>query len=236
MKNARRRRRPRAGPGRRLLRPCPHCAIAIGERGRPCGHRAVAASEVFASLALWCLAAVDAGASAVDAPRLNVVKLGRRCAPCRFDGVSVIVQNKGGGHGEIGFHLAKNLAGQGPHGDHRAGQRRQKEACPSPKYGELPSSVNVEWVDTLDASAVEAACGDKATVLRQQLEETGGRRAHHLRGEKSDAFYSFVSSAGMYAAKGMLKEEKKVKDPPTGQREVEICVGINHAAVRLRQR
>ena len=29
--------------------------------------------------------------------------------------------------------------------------------------------------------------------------------------KKSDAFYSFVSSAGMYAAKGMLKEEKKVK-------------------------
>merc|ERR1711924_304427 len=42
--------------------------------------------------------------------------------------------------------------------------------------------------------------------------------------KKSDAFYSFVSSAGMYAAKGMLKEEKKVKDPPTGQREVEMAL------------
>ena len=28
----------------------------------------------------------------------------------------------------------------------------------------------------------------------------------------------------MYAAKGMLKEEKKVKDPPTGQREVEMAL------------
>ena len=27
-------------------------------------------------------------------------------------GHAVIVQNKGGGHGEIGYHLAKNLAGK----------------------------------------------------------------------------------------------------------------------------
>merc|ERR1711968_158463 len=92
----------------------------------------------------------------------------------------------------------------------------KKEALPFSKYGELPSSVNVEWVDTSDASAVEAACGDKAThVFDNNSKKPGDAAPIISAAKKSDAFYSFVSSAGMYAAKGMLKEEKKVKDPPT---------------------
>jgi len=85
--------------------------------------------------------------------------------------------------------------------------------------------VNVEWVDTSDASAVEAAVGDKAThVFDNNSKKPGDAAPIISAAKKSDAFYSFVSSAGMYAAKGMLKEEKKVKDPPTGQREVEMTL------------
>ncbi len=148
---------------------------------------------------------------------------------CRFDGVSRSqVQNKGGGHGEIGFHLAKNLADKDLTVTIVQDSAAKKEALPFSKYGELPSSVNVEWVDTIDASAVEAACGDKAThVFDNNSKKPGDAAPIISAAKKSDAFYSFVSSAGMYAAKGMLKEEKKVKDPPTGQREVEICVEIS---------
>ena len=154
------------------------------------------------------------------------------------------MQNKGGGHGEIGFHLAKNLADKDLTVTIVQDSAAKKEALPFSKYGELPSSVNVEWVDTSDASAVEAACGDKAThVFDNNSKKPGDAAPIITAAKKSDAFYSFVSSAGMYAAKGMLKEEKKVKDPPTGQREVEICVGINQCvgcwlrrAVRNRHR
>ena len=140
-------------------------------------------------------------------------------------GHAVIVQNKGGGHGEIGFHLAKNLADKDLTVTIVQDSAAKKEALPFSKYGELPSSVNVEWVDTSDASAVEAACGDKAThVFDNNSKKPGDAAPIISAAKKSDAFYSFVSSAGMYAAKGMLKEEKKVKDPPTGQREVEMAL------------
>ena len=122
------------------------------------------------------------------------------------------MQNKGGGHGEIGFHLAKNLADKDLTVTIVQDSAAKKEALPFSKYGELPSSVNVEWVDTSDASAVEAACGDKAThVFDNNSKKPGDAAPIISAAKKSDAFYSFVSSAGMYAAKGMLKEEKKVK-------------------------
>ena len=51
------------------------------------------------------------GADAVRGCRRNVGCAADVYPMCRFDGVSRSqVQNKGGGHGEIGFHLAKNLA------------------------------------------------------------------------------------------------------------------------------
>jgi len=141
-------------------------------------------------------------------------------------GHAVIVQNKGGGHGEIGFHLAKTLAEDKDLTvtivqDAAA----KKEALPFSKYGELPSTVSVEWVDTSDAGAVEAACGDKAThVFDNNSKKPGDAAPIIAAAKKSDAFYSFVSSAGMYTAKGMLQEENPVKDPPTGQREVELTL------------
>ena len=52
---------------------------------------------------------------------------------------------------------------------------------------------------------------DAAAVTRTFRRDESGR-------------YAFVSSAGMYTAKGMLKETKAIKDPPTGQREVELTL------------
>lgn len=138
-------------------------------------------------------------------------------------GHAVIVQNKGGGHGEIGFHLAHALAAKDLTVKIVQDSAAKKEALPFSKYGDLPSTVTVEWVDTGDAAAVEAACGDKAThVFDNNSKKPADAAPIIAAAKKSDAFYSFVSSAGMYTAKGMLKETKKVKDPPTGQREVEM--------------
>ena len=105
------------------------------------------------------------------------------------------MQNKGGGHGEIGFHLAKNLADKDLTVTIVQDSAAKKEALPFSKYGELPSSVNVEWVDTSDASAVEAACGDKAThVFDNNSKKPGDAAPIISAAKKSDAFYSFVSS------------------------------------------
>ena len=119
--------------------------------------------------------------------RLNVVE--PRWSPAQ-------VQNKGGGHGEIGFHLAKNLADKDLTVTIVQDSAAKKEALPFSKYGELPSSVNVEWVDTSDASAVEAACGDKAThVFDNNSKKPGDAAPIISAAKKSDAFYSFVSSS-----------------------------------------
>ena len=138
-------------------------------------------------------------------------------------GHAVIVQNKGGGHGEIGFHLAKALSEKDLTVKIVQDSAAKKEALPFSKYGDLPATVTVEWVDTGDAAAVEAACGDAAThVFDNNSKKPADAAPIIAAAKKSDASYSFVSSAGMYTAKGMLKETKKVKDPPTGQREVEM--------------
>merc|ERR1719282_1533246 len=104
----------------------------------------------------------------------------------------------------------------------------KKEALPFSKYGELPSAVSVEWVDMADAAAVEAACTvDGLTHVYDNIAKSPADAAPVMAAaKKSDAFktYAFVSSAGMYSAKGILKETNKVKDPPTGQREVEMAL------------
>ena len=82
------------------------------------------------------------------------------------------------------------------------------------KYGEFPSSVNVEWVDS-STRRPSRRLRRQGHRLRQQPKKPP-RRAHHLRGQ-SDALLLRVVG-GHVRGQGMLKEEKKVKDPPTGQR------------------
>ena len=172
-------------------------------------------------MAKLLLAGAFATASAFQAPG----GLSARPSTSLFaSGHAVIVQNKGGGHGEIGFHLAKALAAKDLDVTIVQDAAAKKEALPFSLYGEL--SAEVVWCDMSDAAAVEKACSvEGLTHVYDNFAKSPADSAPMIAAAKaSDAFktYAFVSSAGMYTAKGILKEEKPVKDPPTGQREVEL--------------
>ena len=168
-----------------------------------------------------CLAAAAVGAGAFTAPATSL----RQPTSLGASGHAVIVQNKGGGHGEIGYHLAKALAAKDLDVTIVQDASAKKEALPFKLYDEL--SATVAWCDMGDAAAVEKACAvDGLTHVYDNFAKSPADAAPMMAAAKSsDAFYAFVSSAGMYTAKGILKEEKKVKDPPTGQREVELADG-----------
>ena len=167
-----------------------------------------------------CLAAAAVGAGAFTAPATSL----RQPTSLGASGHAVIVQNKGGGHGEIGYHLAKALAAKDLDVTIVQDASATKEALPFKLYDEL--SATVAWCDMGDAAAVEKACAvDGLTHVYDNFAKSPADAAPMMAAAKaSDAFYAFVSSAGMYTAKGILKEEKKVKDPPTGQREVELAL------------
>mmetsp|Transcript_11217 Transcript_11217/g.33850 ORF Transcript_11217/g.33850 Transcript_11217/m.33850 type:complete len:369 (+) Transcript_11217:134-1240(+) len=145
-------------------------------------------------------------------------------------GVGVIIQNKGGGHGEIGFHLAKTLIDKGLDSVKIVQDAdAKKDKLPFCKYDELPAAVSVEWVDMGDAAAVEAACSSAGAITHvyDNFAKSPADAAPVIAAAKGSSdfkTYAFVSSAGMYTAKGMLKETKAIKDPPTGQREVELTL------------
>jgi len=142
-------------------------------------------------------------------------------------GHAVIIQNKGGGHGEIGFHLAKALSAKDMDVTLVQDASAKKDALPFSKYAaELPGGVTTTWCDMGDAAAVSAACAvDGATHVFDNYSKKPSDAAPMIgAADAAGAFYAYVSSAGMYTRKGVLKETHAVKDPPTGQREVELAL------------
>ena len=166
-------------------------------------------------------------------PSLGPVQTRRTCDVQMADAdVSsvLIIQNKGGGHGEIGFHLAKQLTGKGKSVTilHEGPGPNPKEAHRA--YGELSSDVKVIWGgDLSDASTslkmLEGASFDAVVdnwskdpdLIKPYAEAAKGWDVAH---------YCFVSSAGMYTPPngdfGAIGEDCVVKS--SGQRQAEELV------------
>jgi nucleoside-diphosphate-sugar epimerase len=143
------------------------------------------------------------------------------------------MQKQGGGDGEIGYHLALALQAQGLKVTMLQDAAAKKSKVPYSLYDDKPADAfaNVVWVDPTD----ESAYAEKAARAVR-----GGPPITHIfdnfsRGPKeiepllslakaSPDFklYSFVSSAGMYTAKGEIVESGVAKHPPTGQSQVEL--------------
>lgn len=151
----------------------------------------------------------------------------RRAAPNMAH--ALIVQNKGGGHGEIGFHLAKALRAKGV--DVTIVQDSAAKATKPPfnKYESELADCNVVWCSPTDSAAVSSALAGKAPlthVFENYAKEPSDCEPALAAALASPEFklFTFISSAGMYTGKGELLEDGKVKDPPTGQREVELAL------------
>jgi len=142
----------------------------------------------------------------------------------------LIIQNKGGGHGEIGFHLAKQLTAKGKSVTilHEGAGPNAKEAHRA--YGELDSSVKVVWGgDLSDASAslgmLNGASFDAVVDNWSKSPELITPYAEAAKGW-GVSNYAYVSSAGMYTPEkgefGAITEECAVKS--SGQRQAEELV------------
>eukprot|EP00930_Biecheleria_cincta_P032739 TRINITY_DN226_c0_g1_i1.p1 TRINITY_DN226_c0_g1~~TRINITY_DN226_c0_g1_i1.p1 ORF type:complete len:720 (+),score=158.02 TRINITY_DN226_c0_g1_i1:134-2293(+) len=146
-------------------------------------------------------------------------------------GHALIMQNKGGGHGEIGYHLALALQSKGLKVTMLQDSAAKKQQVPYSLYESNLPDVGITWIDPGDAQAYSAAA---MAALRNGPPVTHIFDNHSKKPEDIEPLltlakaspdfklYSFVSSAGMYTAKGELRESFAVKDPPTGQRLVEL--------------
>jgi len=145
-------------------------------------------------------------------------------------GHAVIIQNKGGGHGEIGYHLAKTLQAKGLKVTMLQDMAAKKSKVPYSLYDADLKDVQIAWIDPqdmqgyADAAAAAVKDGPPVTHIFDNYSKSPGQIEPLLALANSPDFrlYTFISSAGMYTAKGELSEDQPIKDPPTGQREVEL--------------
>ncbi|KAG8459261.1 hypothetical protein KFE25_014106 [Diacronema lutheri] len=142
---------------------------------------------------------------------------------------ALIVQNKGGGHGEIGFHLAKALRAKGVDVTIVQDDGAKATKPPFSEYASELSDCNIVWCSPKDGAAVSAALAGKPPlthVFENYAKEPADCAPALAAALASPDFklFTFVSSAGMYKAKGELFEDGPVKEPPTGQREVELAL------------
>eukprot|EP00303_Exanthemachrysis_gayraliae_P009844 CAMPEP_0206016240 /NCGR_PEP_ID=MMETSP1464-20131121/22295_1 /ASSEMBLY_ACC=CAM_ASM_001124 /TAXON_ID=119497 /ORGANISM="Exanthemachrysis gayraliae, Strain RCC1523" /LENGTH=313 /DNA_ID=CAMNT_0053390047 /DNA_START=1 /DNA_END=939 /DNA_ORIENTATION=+ len=144
-------------------------------------------------------------------------------------GHALVVQNKGGGHGEIGFHLARVLRSMGLEVTLLQDAKADKAALPFARY-EMDLDCDVAWCDPTDPAQVNGALEGRPPLTHvfdnyAKAPEDVGAVAAAAQASPDFALYSYVSSAGMYNAVGELREGTPVKDPPTGQRQVELALG-----------
>lgn len=152
-----------------------------------------------------------------------------RFAP-RMGGHALIVQNKGGGHGEIGFHLAKALRAKDVRVTLLQDSAAKATALPYSLYASELADCEVVWADPLDEQSVKVALAGKPPlthVFDNWAKSERDCMPYLMAAMDTPEFelYTFISSAGMYTSKGILKETDPVKSPPTEQREVEMLLG-----------
>eukprot|EP00472_Partenskyella_glossopodia_P002722 CAMPEP_0197518038 /NCGR_PEP_ID=MMETSP1318-20131121/3150_1 /TAXON_ID=552666 /ORGANISM="Partenskyella glossopodia, Strain RCC365" /LENGTH=390 /DNA_ID=CAMNT_0043068077 /DNA_START=51 /DNA_END=1223 /DNA_ORIENTATION=- len=135
----------------------------------------------------------------------------------------LIVQNKGGGHGEIGYHLANRLADKGHKVTLLGDPATKKEAVPFSEYPALEAKgVTVAYGDACDPSTF-TALGEFDAVFDNiaKSKDTCKTVADLAKGWGVKNF-GYVSSAGMYKPGAVfpMSESLPVKDT-AGQKEVE---------------
>jgi len=143
---------------------------------------------------------------------------------------ALIIQNKGGGHGELGFHLAKALAGEQGMKVVIINEGDAKDKEPFRSYHEIESlggGVTVHWVDPKNTAAVDKAIGGASFDYVYDNWSKSPEDASHV-ANKARAWgvknFVFVSSAGMYTPSEEFPMIEKEPTKTTGQREVEMLL------------
>jgi len=109
----------------------------------------------------------------------------------------------------------------------------KKNKVPYSLYDDDLKDANIVWLDPgnmsdyADMALAAVKDGPPVTHIFDNYSKNPDQIAPLISIAKASSdfkLYSFVSSAGMYTAKGELKEDMTIKDPPTGQREVEMTL------------
>ena len=137
---------------------------------------------------------------------------------------AVIVQNKGGGHGEIGYQLAKKLVGCVDKVTLLQDEKASKTALPFSRYESDLVGVDVVWCSLSDAE-VASKLSDATHCFDNYSKDPSDSAvfASACAANPSFQMYTYISSAGMYTTKGILKETQAVKEE-SGQRKVEVSL------------
>ncbi|KAG5178315.1 hypothetical protein JKP88DRAFT_188667, partial [Tribonema minus] len=184
-------------------------------------------------LALLALAALAPACMGFLSPmtqqaRASALHLSSRSAELSMSaGKALIVQNKGGGHGELGYHLANILQEKGVEVTLLQDSAAKKAKQPFASYGELESKgVKVVWGDFAGEGGVGASLpSDEAFdyVFDNYAKDPATAKDVAVAAKSwSVKNYVYVSSAGMYknTEEVPLVETDAVKE--TGQRQVEL--------------
>tara|TARA_B110001452_G_scaffold162334_1_gene135118 strand:+ start:292 stop:1371 length:1080 start_codon:yes stop_codon:yes gene_type:complete len=177
---------------------------------------------LFAAVSLGFSPSARSGAARPSALRSSAVQAS----------AALIIQNKGGGHGEIGYHLALELVNDKGMEVTMLHEGPNKGKPPHNAYGDLDAAgVKVIWCDDLkDSAACLSALGDasfSAVVDNwSKSPEDITPYADAATGWGVD-HYAYVSSAGMYTPEkgdfGAIGETCAVKS--SGQRQAEELLG-----------
>ncbi len=156
----------------------------------------------------------------------------RRAAVQMADvGSTLIIQNKGGGHGEIGYHLALQLANDRKQQVTILHEGPNSGKAPHNAYGDLDAAgVKVIWCDDLkdSASCIASLGGASFDAVVDNWSKSPEDIMPYAELAKSwdVSNFAFVSSAGMYTPpKGdysAIKEDCDVKS--SGQRKAEVAL------------
>jgi len=153
---------------------------------------------------------------------------------------ALILQNKGGGHGEIGFHLANQLKAKGLDVHILQAADAKMDKLPFKDYGELTGmGVGITNIDLADSAALSSALAGKSFThvfdnfaKDVKTVETVANMAKSSWNVKS---YCYVSSAGMYKPDVPQPMVEVCTVKTSGQREVEMFLhdnGLPYTAFR----
>jgi nucleoside-diphosphate-sugar epimerase len=148
------------------------------------------------------------------------------------DASALIIQNKGGGHGEIGYHLALQLVKEKGMEVTILHEGPNKGKPPHNAYGDLDAAgVKVIWCDDLtDSAACLGELGGKSfSAVVDNWSKSPEAIAPYAEAAKGWGVdhYAYISSAGMYTPEkgdfGAIMETCAVKS--SGQRQAEEKLG-----------
>jgi len=150
----------------------------------------------------------------------------------------LIVQNKGGGHGSIGFELCKSILSDSPNAEVTMLQDKCKyDKVPFSMYTEL-EALGVKIVeakltgDTSSAAPIDALSGQSFDYIVDNWSKTEGNASFVIdiakSGQTACKQLLFVSSAGMYNTRGIqpMVETDPVKSS-NGAKQVETVVAAS---------